>query len=84
MENGAKDNAAETPCLLQQRGQIGVRAIRVGLKLLSQRSQTNISTPAPLILLRSACDGPGVRKPLKFISPISGSPKRRCGVNSVR
>jgi hypothetical protein len=34
------------------------------------------STPAPLTALRSACDGPGVRKPLGFISPISGTPKR--------
>ena len=84
MENGAKDNRAETPCLLQQRGQIGVRAIRVGLKLLSQRSQTNISTPAPLILLRSACDGPGVRNRWNP-SPRSRAFPNACSkVNSVR
>ena len=43
MENGAKVNGADTPCLLQQCGQIKVIVARVGLKLLSQRRQTNIA-----------------------------------------
>ena len=43
MENGAKVNGADTPCLLQQCGQTKVIVARVGLKLLSQRRQTNIA-----------------------------------------